>query len=386
MHPRVRRSRRTAVSLLTVAALLAACGGPSSGSSASPPPTSPPGDSGGDEDATPDEPLERVTVIVASSGEESFEGRLAYQVARARGYFDEQGVDIEDVVTGGGGASSLQPLVAGQAQIAFLSLSTSLQAVEQGRNVRLGASTQIVNTWLPVIRIGFLDGRGIDENEFVTWSPQERWDAVRGSVWASGSAGGLNARAVTYLAREFGLDVDQNDLSIVPLAGAAIQTATLRQGRIDALLVTSPENRLLVEDGSAVYLLDQDELIEEVPSVAFARNAELILNSDWADANPDAARRFFTAYQKGADFITAHSAEEVADLLLEVFPDYPRERAIRLVEDNWANTPHDSKATVESLQAQVDFAIATGAISTPVPVEDTYDFRWLPEPNLDQEW
>lgn len=392
MHVHARRSRFAAAGLATVV-LLSACGGSSGGSTtppaspsapASPSPSTPAATP--EPEAPPEEVLERVTVTIASSGEESFEGRLAYQVARAKGYFDEQGIDIVDVVTGGGGASSLQPLVAGQANIAFLSLSTTLQAVEQGRDVRLGASTQIVNTWLPVLRIGYLDAKGIDYEDFVTWDPQDRWDVVRGATFASGSAGGLNARAVTALGRQFGLDVEQGDFTIVPLPGAAVQTATLRRGRIDGLLVTSPENQLLVEDGSAVYLLTREELIEHAPSVAFARNAELILDSAWAEANPDVATRFFAAYQKGADFITAHSAEEVVEVLLQVFPDYPRDRAVRLVEDNWANTPKDSKATVESLEAQIDFAVETGAISAPVPVELAYDFRWLPEPNLDQEW
>jgi NitT/TauT family transport system substrate-binding protein len=328
---------------------------------------------------------QRYTVRVGSSGEESFENKLAYQVARANGYFDEQGIEIQDITLSGSGAAVLQPLAAGQIDVGFLSLSTTLQAISQGRDVRLGASTQIVNTWLPIISVQFLREHDIDPAEFQTWSTQERWEAVKGSIWAATTPGGLHARAIGHLAGSYGLD-PENDISIVAIPGTAAMITTLRSGRIHAFMASSPENANLVEEGVAVHVLTRDELIAEAPLVAYARNAELIINNQWFSENEEAGRRFFTAYQKGADYIAAHTPDEVAALLVEVFPDYALERATQLVEEEWGNTPPDSKATIESLQAQIDFALATGAIDQPVAVEDAYNFDFLPEPNADQAW
>lgn len=328
---------------------------------------------------------QRYAIKIGSSGEESFEGKLAYQVARANGYFEEQGVDIQDITLSGSGAAVLQPLAAGQIHIGFLSLSTTLQAIGQGRDVRLGASTQVVNTWLPVISVNFLKERNIDPVEFQTWSTQERWDAIKGSIWAATTPGGLHARAIGHLAASYGLD-PENDIAIVAIPGVAAMITTLKSGRISAFMASSPENVNLVEEGVAVHVLTRDELISEAPLVAYARNAELIINNQWFSENEEAGRRFFTAYQKGADFIAAHSPQEVAELLVKVFPDYPVERATQLVAEEWSNTPRDSKAAIDSLQAQIDFALATGAIDQPIPVETTFNFSFTPEPNLEQEW
>ena len=146
-------------------------------------------------------------------------------------------------------------------------------------------------------------------------------------------------------------------------------------------MASTPENVTLVEEGKIVLVQTRDELAEQTPVISHARGAELIINDEWFAAHPEAAKAFFTAYQKGADFVAAHSSQEVAEALIKIFPDYDVARATALVEEEKSNVPEDSKASIESLQDQVTFALETGAIPAAVKVEDTYQFSYLPARN-----
>ena len=316
----------------------------------------------------------RDRVLVGTSGE-SAGTMLAYNVARAEGYFADEGIEIEEVQVNGA-PLILQALMNNQANVGFLSLSTALQGREHGKNIKLGAAVQITNDWTPIISLRYLQKKGIDPTTFQQLPPRERFARIKGSIWAVNAAGGLYERATVYLAKHYGLDAER-DIEIIPLDQTS-QVAGIKDGTVNVWLSSPPNNPLLVQSGHAIELLTHEEIVRETPLVANARSAETIINDDWASANRDVARRFFAAYQRGADFVVSHSTEEIIASLRKIYPDLSDDRITAIVEANKKNTPRDSRHTAEAIEAQIAFALASGNIKRSFTVEEAYTDAYLP--------
>jgi NitT/TauT family transport system substrate-binding protein len=328
------------------------------------------------EEATADDGDSLGTVVVATSADDFTGGQLAYTMAVANGYFEEEGVRIENYITDTA-PNTLQALINDQVNVGFLSLSTTAQAVEQGRNVKLAAAVQITNDWSLIVSTKWLEDQGIDPQEYATWSIEER-GAVLGdnALWATNSAGGLWERASAYLADWLGYD-PETDVQLAPLENIN-KIAGIKDGSVQVWLASSPDNRLLVESGDAVEALSSQELVEEVPLVANARAAETIVNDDWAQDNRELAEAFFRAYQRGADFVVENSVDDILAIAQEQYADFDVERIRTVVEVNKENLPPDSRHSEEAIQAQIDFAVASGNIAEPLPIDEVYTDEYLP--------
>lgn len=367
--PRSHRSpartwRNSAVALSAgFALILAACGSDSA--------------DGSDPDAAGREgaPEETHQVLVAVTSDDFNGSQLAYSLARTEGFFAAEGVEIEEYLTNTA-PNALQALINDQAQVGFLSLSTTAQAVEQGRNVKLGAAVQITNNWSLLISTAYLQSEGIDPQEFAARPIEERAEVLQDTIWATNSAGGLWERASWYLADWFGLDPER-DVQLTPLEQVN-QISGIRDGSIQVWLASPPNNLLLVESGEAVELLSTQELIDNVPAVANARAAEVIINDDWASENVEIAEAFFRAYQQGADFALDSSAEEIIESARTLYPDLDEDRLEAVVTSAQSNLPPDSRHSAEAIEAQIEFALASGNISEPLQVDDVYTDRYLP--------
>ena len=136
-------------------------------------------------------------MLIGTSGE-SAGTQLAYNIARAEKYYEDEGVEVEEVQVNGA-PLILQALINDQANVGFLSLSTALQGREHGRNIKLGAAVQITNDWTPIISLAYLKKKGIDPAAFVEAAGEGALAQVKGSTWAVNAAGGLYERATVYL-------------------------------------------------------------------------------------------------------------------------------------------------------------------------------------------
>jgi NitT/TauT family transport system substrate-binding protein len=308
-------------------------------------------------------------VLIGTSGE-SAGTQLAYNIARG-----QEGIEVEEVQVNGA-PLILQALINDQANVGFLSLSTALQGREHGKNIKLGAAVQITNDWTPIISLAYLKKKGIDPAAFVKLPVKERLAQVKGSTWAVNAAGGLYERATVYLVGHYGLDPER-DIEIVPLDQVS-QVAGIKDGTVNVWLASPPNNRLLVEQGHAVDLVTHDEIVKELPLIANARSAETIINDDWASRNSDVAKRFFKAYQRGADFVVTHSVEEIIASLKKVYPDLSGDRLAAIVKANKENTPKDSRHSTEAIQAQIEFAVASRNIKRSFTVDEAYTDAYLP--------
>ena len=316
------------------------------------------------------------TVKVGTNAEEFNGGQIAYGVAVVNGYFEEEGIELEPILTGSA-PDTLKALAVGQIDVGFLSLSTTNQAIEQGQPVILAAAVASKNGWTPIVSVKWLEDQGIDPEEFRDWPVKKQAEALHGTTWATNSAGGYVERASWLLAKDYlGVDPDR-DVKLTAI-DTQVKIAGIKDGTVQFWLAALPDNRLLVESGHAIELLTSDELVKALPEVGYTTGAETIINTNWAENNEEAAKAFFRAYQRGADFAATHTVDEILERAKVSYPDLDEARLRQTVANAKEHLPVDSRHTKEEVEYQIQFALKSGNISKPLTIAQVYTEKYLP--------
>lgn len=165
---------------------------------------------------------------------------VPYEVAKARGHFREQGLDVDLVYTRGGN-QAMQALVGGAVDYAGTSFDVALQAFANGAAIRRFASTGR----LPLFALATAPGKAGDIHGV--------GDLVNRTVGVSG-LGNADHALVLFLLRKEGVDPAR-------VRFAAIGTnlfEALRRGQVDAGMVQEPALTLLTEAGGRVIFNAMD--------------------------------------------------------------------------------------------------------------------------------
>ena len=168
---------------------------------------------------------------------------VPYEVARARGHFAAQGLNVELVYTRGGNAA-MQALVGGAVEYAGTSFDVALQAVAHGASVRRFASTGR----LPLFALAAAPNRR-DTIRTV--------QALQGTTVAISGLGNADHALLLFLLDRAGVDAGQVRFATI---GTNVFDA-LRIGQVDAAMVQEPALTLIVATGGRelVNFMDIDQ-------------------------------------------------------------------------------------------------------------------------------
>lgn len=168
---------------------------------------------------------------------------VPYEVARARGHFAAQGLNVELVYTRGGNAA-MQALVGGAVDYAGTSFDVALQAVAHGAAIRRFASTGR----LPLFALATAPGR----RDAITTVQN-----LAGTTVAISGLGNADHALLLFLLNRAGVDAGQVRFATI---GTNVFDA-LRIGQVDAAMVQEPALTLIVAAGGRelVNFMDIDE-------------------------------------------------------------------------------------------------------------------------------
>jgi NitT/TauT family transport system substrate-binding protein len=168
---------------------------------------------------------------------------VPYEVARARGHFRAEGLDVELIYTRGGNAA-MQALVGGAVDYAGTSFDVALQAVANGADIRRFASTG----QLPLFALAVAPGR----RDQIT---QVQALAER-TVGISGPGNADHALLLFLLDRG---GVDERQVRFATMGTNVFEA--LRLGQVDAAMVQEPALSLIVAAGGRelVNFMEIDE-------------------------------------------------------------------------------------------------------------------------------
>jgi NitT/TauT family transport system substrate-binding protein len=363
-------SNRQAPRLLTtwvvlVGVLLAACSpaasAPAAPVAAAPGAAPPPGAAaaaGGSAAAapaasTPATPTERVPVRVAVQGRPD---QAHLQLAFDRGYFAEQGLDIETVIITTG-AEMVPALATNQIQVGNGAPSAALfNALARGVDIRMvadyahaGPPTDTVSAI--VVRKDLADSGAV----------RSLADLKSGRIFAGAGVPGTMSDRLFYtaLANE-GVTADGIDVQYMPIPDIY---AGLVNRRIDAGYLTEPLTTQSIQQGVATLLY---------PSGTVNPGAILSVlqySAQFASEQPDAATRFMVGYLKGVrDYHDAFVLQKDRDAAIATLVQSLQPKDPRMWETaHYMSIDQNGAVDLNDLKESAEFYMKLGMFDGPMP-------------------
>jgi NitT/TauT family transport system substrate-binding protein len=254
-----------------------------------------------------DAPLTPVTIAIAVDG---FQYTPLY-VARAKGYFKAEGLDVE-LLPSGGGAKGMTAVLAGSANALAAVASEVINADNHGQDVQIFAALLDKPEMSVVIQKDVAERLGVTAD-----SPlDKRLAALRGLKLGVSSAKSASDAIIHVLLAQAHLDATR-DAEIIPTGGAANQVAAFMAHKVDGAVATSPTPEEVIARAGGVELFNVGN--GDVPLYRSYPWTVLSARHDWLDANPRVVGGLIRAFAKAQAFIH-QDFDGTVKIMRAVFP------------------------------------------------------------------
>ncbi|WP_375002804.1 ABC transporter substrate-binding protein [Aeromicrobium sp. CTD01-1L150] len=299
-------------------------------------------------------------------------GIASLAVSQEMGYFDEEGLDMEIVLTD--------------------SATTQFTQIATGKAATGAVSPE------PLI-IGHQDDKDIDLSLYMSYyakniyglqvpeeSPIQSIDDLEGTTVGAISLSSVSVTQLKVALQEAGVPEDSVDF--VAIGTGSQQASAVERGQVDALALLDTSFQVLANQGIALREV-------EVPGAADLTAGGLAAPTGDLEDDRDLHIKIGRAVAKGVVFAEANP-EAAVRLLYSAHPEAkPQglgeeqavESGVKVLQARLANLGIEEESTEygrfdeAALQANVDFLETSGEISRSVPVEDFYDDSLLEEIN-----
>ena len=243
-------------------------------------------------------------------------------VAHSLGYYEDEGLDVEIMLTPGADAVAAAVL-SGDVQIGFCGTEQTIYIYNQGQKdylVNFAALTKKDGS--------FLISREKNKNFKIK--------DLEGKHIIAGRKGGMPSMTLKWALNQKGLNTDKDLKFDTSIAFASMNGAFIG-GTGDYVTAFEPAASGLVNQGYGHIVASIGELGGNVPYTAYNAKKSYIKN------NKDVIKGFTKATQKGLDYVHNHKKDEIAAVILSYFPDVSRndlENAIQKYKDidSWYDT------------------------------------------------
>nr|WP_239586996.1 ABC transporter substrate-binding protein [Bacillus ectoiniformans] len=232
-------------------------------------------------------------------------------VAMEKGFFKEQGLDV-DLKTTWGGDKTMTALLSDSTDIALVGSETSIYVDAQGSNdpvINFAQLTQTDGTFL-VAR---------EKPEFFSW------DQLKGSTFLGQRKGGMPQMAGEFGLKKHGID-PHKDLTLIQNIDYANIASAFASGTGDYVQLFEPQASLFEQQGIGHIIASFGNESGKLPYTTFMTKESYIKN------NNDVLERFTKAIYKAQLFVEMNSAEETAKIIAPYFDDTPEELIATVVD------------------------------------------------------
>ena len=219
-------------------------------------------------------------------------------IAINKGYFEEEGLEIE-LTNGGGADKSMTALTSGSADIGLMGPEAAIYVVNQGKKDAPKVFAQLTK------RDGsFIIGRENIQNFTLT--------DMQGKEILGGRRGGVPAMTLEYAMKQAGL-VDGENVTINYDVAFNNMTAAFIGGIGDFVTAFEPSATDIVNAGKGYILGSVGEFAGEVPFTAF------MANESYLSENSDKIHRFLRAIIKGYNYLVTANIDDVVEAIAPSF-------------------------------------------------------------------
>lgn len=261
-------------------------------------------------------------------------------VAINNGYFEEKGLEIE-LSTGQGADAVMTSVLANQVEIGFAGPEASIYVYNEGKEDYTEVFAQLTK------KDGSLLVSRTDEENF-------SWENLKGKTIIPGRKGGVPYMTLEYVLKKNGInpktDVVLDDSIKFDLMAGAFAT-----GNADYVTLFEPTASLTEQEGKGYVVASVGEEAGEIPYTAY------FAKKSYIEANEEIIQNFTDAIYEGQIWVKEHTAEEIATVIQNFFPDTSIEMLTEAIQtykdiDAWNETPVLEKESFDRLQEVMTLA------------------------------
>ncbi|MBP3577592.1 MAG: ABC transporter substrate-binding protein [Lachnospiraceae bacterium] len=275
-------------------------------------------------------------------------------VAIEEGYFEEEGIEVE-LVNGLGADKTMTAVLSGESEIGFMGSEASVYVYNEG------ATDYVVNFAQLTQRAGnFLVSRE-SETDF------EMTD-LKGKTVLGGRKGGMPQMVFEYILKKYGMD-PATDLNIIQNIDFGMTAQAFSGGSGDYTVEFEPSATALEKEGAGYVVSSLGVESGYVPYTAFSAKKSYI------EKNPEVIEGFVKALQKGMDYVSSHTPEEIAEIIQPQFAETDRDTLVTIItryydQDSWKE---DLVFSEDAYTLLLDILESAGELEKRPPYEDLVD-------------
>ncbi len=236
------------------------------------------------------------------------------------GYFEEEGIELE-LVTGFGADKVMAAVLSGDADIGFMGPETTVYTYNEGTD------DAVVNFAQLTQRAGNFIVAREKKKDF-------QLSDLIGTDVLGGRAGGMPEMVFEYVLKKNG--IDPSEINIDQSIDFGSTAAAFSGGKSDYTVEFEPSATALEEEGAGFVVSSVGVESGYVPYTAFSAKQSYI------DEHKNIIQSFTNALQKGMEYISSHTSEEIAEVIQPQFSETELDTLITIVDryheqDTWKN-------------------------------------------------
>ncbi len=254
-------------------------------------------------------------------------------VAIEEGYFDDENIDLELVLTSGADKVSAAVL-SGDVQIGFAGAESAIYVYDKGEKDYLQIFSGLTKR----------DGQFILGRENIKDFTLED---LKGKEILVGRSSGMPA--LNFLNALKNANIDPEDININYSVDFSALSGSFIGGEGDYVNLFEPNCRALEKEGNGFVLASIGKLSGEMPYTTFYARKSYIKE------NEDIIKAFTKAINKGLKFVKENDSQKIAEAIIDQFPDTSVEDLTTIVErykaaDSWLDNSFVAEDLLQNLE------------------------------------
>ncbi|PLR79436.1 hypothetical protein CU633_00220 [Bacillus sp. V3-13] len=221
-------------------------------------------------------------------------------VAIEKGFFEEEGLDVE-LKTTWGGDKTMTALLSDNADVALVGSETSIYVEAQGSSdpvINFAQLTQTDGTFL------------VSRTKIDHFS----WDQLKGTTFLGQRTGGMPQMVGEFVLKKHGIDPHQ-DLNLIQNIDFANIASAFASGTGEFVQLFEPTASIFEKEGKGYIVASFGTESGYVPYTTF------MAKQSYMNENKETVEKFTRAIYKAQQFVQKESAKTVAELILPYFED-----------------------------------------------------------------
>ena len=255
-------------------------------------------------------------------------------VAIANGYFEEEGLELE-ITTGQGADKVMTAILASQSDIGLCGPEAAIYVYNEGKEDYAQVFAQLTQK---------------DGSLLVSKEPIEnfKWEDVKGKTVIPGRKGGVPYMTFEYVLKQNGIN-PETDVNLDDSIKFDLMAGAFTGGEAEFVTLFEPTASMTEDAGKGYVVASVGEAAGEVPYTAYCAKKSYI------EENSEIIEGFTRAIYKGEQFVEEHSANEIAEIIQDFFPDTTVESLTKSVQtykdiDAWKENPILKEEAFDKLQ------------------------------------